>query len=85
MSEMRITFCRKYPKLQKFRQKGPQNLEQLDRIFRDVAATGVVAWTPSSNILPPTMPQEGVGNSSGSSEFKDNQCDMRLSSFYVFM
>ena len=43
MSEMRITFCRKYPKLQKFRQKGPQNLEQLDRIFRDVAATGVVA------------------------------------------
>ena len=47
-------------------------------MFRNVAATGVVAWTPSSNTLPPTMPQEGAGDSDGSSEFKDNQCDMSL-------
>ena len=47
-------------------------------MFRDVAATGVAAWTPSSNTLPPTMPQEGAGDSDGSSEFKDNQCDMSL-------
>ena len=47
-------------------------------MFRDVAATGVAAWTPSSNTLPPTMPQEGADDSSGSSEFKDNQCDMSL-------
>ena len=47
-------------------------------MFRDVAATRVVAWTPSSNTLLPTMPQEGAGDSSGSSEFKDNQCDMSL-------
>ena len=47
-------------------------------MFRDVAATGVAAWTPSSNTLPPTMPQEGAGDSDGSSEFKDDQCDMSL-------
>ena len=45
-------------------------------MFRDVAAAEIVAWTPSSNTLPPTMPQEGAGDSFGSSEFKDNQCDM---------
>ncbi|XP_050241913.1 uncharacterized protein LOC126690829 [Quercus robur] len=66
------------PKAKKFREKGLQNLEQLNIIFRDVAATGVAAWTPSSNTLPPTMPQEGAGNSDGSSEFKDNQYDMSL-------
>ena len=32
-------------------------------MFRDVAATGVAAWTPSSNTLPPTIPQEGAGDS----------------------
>ena len=47
-------------------------------MFRDVVATGVAAWTPSSNTLPPTMPQEGAGDSDGSSEFKDDQCDMSL-------
>nr|XP_023917204.1 uncharacterized protein LOC112028749 [Quercus suber] len=47
-------------------------------MFRDVAATGLAAWTPSSNTLPPTMPEEGVGDSDGNSEFKDNQCDMSL-------
>nr|XP_023900512.1 uncharacterized protein LOC112012349 [Quercus suber] len=47
-------------------------------MFRDVAATGVAAWTPSSNTLPPTMPKEGAGDSDGSSEFKDNQRDMSL-------
>ena len=47
-------------------------------MFMDVAATRVAAWIASSNILPPTMPQEGAGDSFGSSEFKDNQCDMSL-------
>ena len=47
-------------------------------MFRDVAATGVVAWTASSNTLPLTMPEEGAGDSDGSSKFKDNQCDMSL-------
>ncbi|XP_030949036.1 uncharacterized protein LOC115972960 [Quercus lobata] len=50
------------PKAKKFREK----------------ATGVAAWTPSSNTLPPTMLEEGAGDSDGSSEFKDNQCDMSL-------
>ncbi|XP_065628513.1 L10-interacting MYB domain-containing protein-like isoform X2 [Quercus suber] len=66
------------PKARKFREKGPQNLDELDIMFRDVAATGVAAWTPSSNTLPPTMPQEGAGDSDGSSEFKDDRCDMSL-------
>ncbi|KAL4610228.1 hypothetical protein ACB092_08G036500 [Castanea dentata] len=66
------------PKASKFQLKGPQNLDQLDRMFKDVAATGVAAWTPSSNTLPPTMPLEGAGDSDGSSEFKDNQFDMSL-------
>ena len=47
-------------------------------MFRDVAATGVATWTRSSNTLPPTMPEEGAGDSDGSSEFKDKQCDMSL-------
>ena len=47
-------------------------------MFRDVAATGVAAWTPSSNTLLPTMPQEGASDSNGSSEFKDDQCDITL-------
>ena len=47
-------------------------------MFRDVVATGVATWTPSSNTLPPTMPQEGAGDSDGSSEFKDDQCEMPL-------
>ena len=47
-------------------------------MFRDVTATRVAAWTPTSNTLPPTMPKEGAGDSYGSSKFKDNQCDMRL-------
>ncbi|XP_023928137.2 L10-interacting MYB domain-containing protein-like [Quercus suber] len=66
------------PKARKFREKGPHNLDELDIMFRDVAATGVAAWTPSSNTLPPTMPQEGAGDSDGSSEFKDDRCDMSL-------
>ncbi|XP_023910051.1 uncharacterized protein LOC112021713 [Quercus suber] len=66
------------PKARKFKEKGPQNLEQLEIMFRDVAATGAAAWTPSSNTLPPTMPEEGAGDSDGSFEFKDNQCDMSL-------
>ncbi|XP_023898472.1 L10-interacting MYB domain-containing protein [Quercus suber] len=66
------------PKAKKFREKGLQNLEQLEIMFRDVTATRVATWTPSSNTLPPTMPEEGVGDSDGSSEFKDNQCDISL-------
>ena len=41
-------------------------------MFKDVAVTGVAAWTPSSNTLPQTMPQEGAGDSFGISEFKDS-------------
>ena len=41
-------------------------------MFRDVVATGVAAWTLSSNTLPPTMPQEGASDSDGSSKFKDD-------------
>ncbi|KAL4651986.1 hypothetical protein ACB092_01G200300 [Castanea dentata] len=66
------------PKAKKFREKGPQNLEQLEIMFRDVAATGVAAWTLSSDTLPPTMPKKGAGDPDDSSEFKDNQCDMSL-------
>ena len=47
-------------------------------MFRNVAAIGVATWTPSSNTLPPTMLEEGAGDLDGSSEFKDNQCDMSL-------
>nr|XP_023900821.1 uncharacterized protein LOC112012669 [Quercus suber] len=66
------------PKAKKFREKGLQNLEQLEIMFRDVAATRVAAWTPSSNTLPPTIPEKGASDSDGNSEFKDNQCDMSL-------
>ena len=47
-------------------------------MFRDVAVTRAATWTPSSNTLPPTMPEEDASDSDGSSEFKDNQCDMNL-------
>ena len=58
--------------------KTPSNIDLLPKTTRDVVATGIATWTPSSNTLPPTMPQEGVGDSSVSSKFKDNQCDMSL-------
>ena len=44
-------------------------------MFRDVAIIGVIAWTSFSNTL---QQQEGVGDSSSSSEFKDNQFDMNM-------
>ncbi|KAK4606070.1 hypothetical protein RGQ29_000372 [Quercus rubra] len=55
------------PKTSKFQEKGLKNLQQLDRVFRDVAVIGVIAWTSSSNTLPPTMPQEGQTSESVSS------------------
>jgi hypothetical protein len=45
-------------------------------MFRDIAATGEAAWAPSSGMLPPEMPKECSGDSSGGSEFKDDQCDL---------
>ena len=41
-------------------------------MFRNVVATGVAAWIPSSNTLLPTMPQEGASDLDGSFEFKDD-------------
>ena len=58
--------------------KTPSNIDLLPKTTRDVVATGIATWTPSSNTLPPTMPQDGVGDSSVSSKCKDNQCDMSL-------
>ena len=69
MSEITITFCRNYPKLKSFERK-------VYRIY--MAITRVATWTPSSNTFPLTMPQEGAGDSDGSSEFKDDQRDMSL-------
>ena len=69
MSEITITFCRNYPKLKNFERK-------VYIIY--MAITRVATWTPSSNTLPLTMPQEGAGDSDGSSEFKDDQRDMSL-------
>ena len=36
----------------KFRHKGLKNADELDILFKDVAATGEGAWAPSTNFVP---------------------------------
>uniref|UniRef100_A0A2N9FRU6 Myb/SANT-like domain-containing protein n=1 Tax=Fagus sylvatica TaxID=28930 RepID=A0A2N9FRU6_FAGSY len=49
------------PEAAKFREKGLDNVDLLDIMFKDTAATGNLAWTPSSGVLPADFetPTEG--------------------------
>uniref|UniRef100_A0A2N9EEH3 Myb/SANT-like domain-containing protein n=1 Tax=Fagus sylvatica TaxID=28930 RepID=A0A2N9EEH3_FAGSY len=40
------------PEAAKFREKGLDNIDLLDIMFKDTTATGNLAWTPSSGVLP---------------------------------
>ena len=55
------------PEAAKFREKDLDNVDLLDIMFKDTAATGNLAWTPSSSVLPvdfetPTEDNEEVGD-----------------------
>ncbi len=49
------------PEAAKFREKGLDNIDLLDIMFKDTTATGNLAWTPSSGVLPTDFetPTEG--------------------------
>uniref|UniRef100_A0A2N9E5N8 Uncharacterized protein n=1 Tax=Fagus sylvatica TaxID=28930 RepID=A0A2N9E5N8_FAGSY len=55
------------PEAAKFLEKGLDNADLLDIMFKDTAATGNLAWAPSSGVLPSDLetPEEGLGNASG--------------------
>uniref|UniRef100_A0A2N9HEM5 Myb/SANT-like domain-containing protein n=1 Tax=Fagus sylvatica TaxID=28930 RepID=A0A2N9HEM5_FAGSY len=55
------------PEAVKFREKGLDNADLLDIMFKDTAATGNLAWAPSSGVLPSDLetPEEGLGDASG--------------------
>ncbi|XP_065617816.1 L10-interacting MYB domain-containing protein-like [Quercus suber] len=40
------------PEATKFRKKGLENVDLLDIMFKDVTATGDLAWAPTSSVLP---------------------------------
>nr|XP_023896959.1 uncharacterized protein LOC112008839 [Quercus suber] len=49
------------PEATKFREKGLQNIDLLDVMFKDIVATGDLAWAPTSSVLPDDLetPKEG--------------------------
>uniref|UniRef100_A0A2N9FS97 Myb/SANT-like domain-containing protein n=1 Tax=Fagus sylvatica TaxID=28930 RepID=A0A2N9FS97_FAGSY len=55
------------PEAAKFRERGLDNADLLDIMFKDTAATGNLAWAPSSGVLPSDLetPEEGLGDASG--------------------
>ncbi|TXG51069.1 hypothetical protein EZV62_023593 [Acer yangbiense] len=42
----------KYPEASKFRVKCLEHVFKIDELFRDVTATGVRAWAPTSGLMP---------------------------------
>uniref|UniRef100_A0A2N9IJD7 Myb/SANT-like domain-containing protein n=1 Tax=Fagus sylvatica TaxID=28930 RepID=A0A2N9IJD7_FAGSY len=57
------------PKASKFQEKGLDNLDLLDIMFKDIAATRNLAWTPSSDVLPASFETPGgVRNSANLQE-----------------
>ncbi|XP_030936119.1 uncharacterized protein LOC115961252 [Quercus lobata] len=52
------------PEAAKFREKGLKNVDLLDIMFKDIAATGDLAWAPTSDVLPDDLetPKEGLGD-----------------------
>ncbi|XP_075675018.1 uncharacterized protein LOC142644255 [Castanea sativa] len=65
------------PDAAKFREKGLENVELLDIMFKDTAATGELAWAPTSGVLPDDIEtrKEGLGEMSTDTSSPDNNDD----------
>ncbi|KAL4610421.1 hypothetical protein ACB092_08G048500 [Castanea dentata] len=66
------------PKAAKFREKGLENVDLLDIMFKDIAATGDLAWAPTSGVLPDDLetPKEGLGDTSANSYSPNDDDDV---------
>ena len=55
-----------------------ENIDLLDIMFKDIAATGDLAWTPTSGVLPDDLetPKEGLGDTSANSSSPNNDDDV---------
>ncbi|XP_075633430.1 L10-interacting MYB domain-containing protein-like [Castanea sativa] len=65
------------PDAAKFREKGLENVELLDIMFKDIATTGELAWAPTSGVLPDDIEtrKEGLGEISTDTSSPDNNDD----------
>uniref|UniRef100_A0A7N2LPX3 Uncharacterized protein n=1 Tax=Quercus lobata TaxID=97700 RepID=A0A7N2LPX3_QUELO len=68
------------PDAVKFQEKGLENVELLDIMFKDIAATGELAWALISSVLPDDIEtrKEGLGEMSTYSSSPDNNDDVDL-------
>uniref|UniRef100_A0A7N2LQF3 Uncharacterized protein n=1 Tax=Quercus lobata TaxID=97700 RepID=A0A7N2LQF3_QUELO len=66
------------PEAAKFREKGLENIDLLDIMFKDIAATGDLAWAPTSGVLPDDLetPKEGLGDTSADSSSPNDDDDV---------
>ncbi|KAL0006046.1 hypothetical protein SO802_013607 [Lithocarpus litseifolius] len=57
------------PEAAKFREKGLENVDLLDIMFKDIVAIGDLAWAPTSGVLPDDLEtsKEGLGDTSANS------------------
>ena len=55
-----------------------ENVDLLDIMFKDIAATGDLAWAPTSSVLPNDLetPKEGLGDTSADSSSPNDDDDV---------
>ena len=55
-----------------------ENVDLLDIMFKDIAATGDLAWAPTSGVLPEDLetPKEGLGDTSADSSSPNDDDDV---------
>ncbi|XP_030930868.1 uncharacterized protein LOC115956705 [Quercus lobata] len=66
------------PEATKFQEKGLENVDLLDIMFKDIAATGDLAWAPTSGVLPDDLetPKEGLGDTFADSSSPNDDDDV---------
>ncbi|KAK9998760.1 hypothetical protein SO802_018363 [Lithocarpus litseifolius] len=62
----------------KFREKGLENVDLLDIMFKDIATMGYLAWAPTSSVLLDDIetPKEGLGDTSADSSSPNDDDDV---------
>ncbi|KAL4603071.1 hypothetical protein ACB092_10G099300 [Castanea dentata] len=66
------------PEAAKFREKSLEKVDLLDIMFKDIGATGDLAWAPTSGMLPDDLetPKEGLGDTSADSSSPNDDNDV---------
>ncbi|XP_030933719.1 uncharacterized protein LOC115959453 [Quercus lobata] len=66
------------PEAANFREKDLENVDLLDIMFKDIAATRGLAWAPTSGVLPDDLetPKEGLGDTSADSSSPNDDDDV---------